>query len=661
MGLKHTMARRAPPVRSPFTYSGRRFPELSGKWFPSVAAFCREAGIDSGFVYGRIHQGWALLRALEVPKLETSDRSGKIYLVTRLSTGEKYVGLTVVSVPSRWSQHVRSAPKRASPLGRAISDDGPNGFSVETLEEDIPPELLADRERAWIERLGTRIPAGLNFHPGGALGGGGQRPIEVDGEKFRSVLEASEVMAKRHGLTAGAAHQRLRKGMPLETPLKVFQTRGKGVAGSFLWSRWRAMRNNANSELSSEWQNWERFAVDLAGLQPSDRMSRIDRQQPWGPGNFEIHPGSLLDHPKVGTVHWQRWRRLLKSADKESGRGLAEEWRDFDSFERDVSPGYSGSGVLIPVDWFRPWGPTNFRWGTQADLSVLIGRYGRKAAKHGEYAAPAYKRWLSMHNDARRSGCGVDAAWHDYPTFRDAVLGGIEQGLILLRLDRSRPWGATNFRLATREEYKKSLGRFTHGASNTGLHNRWSSLRARVAKSAAACDPRWNSFEAFAEDVGPDRPECDLERQDAARPYGPGNFAWVDRDQRRAEVLSAKAKKARAAEEKRKAQEVIVEGVAYRGLYALAKAHGLPASTVRLRVRQGSTPEDAVLSPNKNAEAAKPVTLDGRDFQSLSAAFRYVEARYGVRENAMRERLRSGLSFQEAAHKPLRKDSRRRA
>lgn len=654
------MAKRAPPVRTPFTYTGRSYSSLVGRWFPSVAAFCREAGVDAGFVYGRMHKGWPLLRALDVPKLEISSRVGAIYLVTRLSTGERYVGLTIVSVGSRWSQHVRSAPKGASPLGRAILNDGPEGFAMETLEEGILPEDLAARERAWIEELGTRVPFGLNYHRGGALGGSGQRPLEVDGEKFRSVLEASEALAKRHGLTPGAAHQRLRKGMSLETPLKVFQTRGKGVAGSLLWSRWRAMRNNVNSQLSERWQDWERFAADMASLAPSDRLTRIDNRQPWGPDNVKIHPESLSGHPKVGTVHWQRWRNLLRSADREAGRGVVEEWRDFDAFERDISPGFAKGKVLLPLDWFQPWGPANFRWGSRAELSALVGRFGRKALKHGEHATPAYKRWLSMHNDARRSGCGVAAPWHDYAAFRDAVITGVEQGLILLRPDRRQPWGPANYRLATRSEYRKSLGRLTHGASSTPLHRRWSSLRSRVTLSGAACDSRWDRFEHFAQDVGPDRPECDLERRDPLLAYGPDNFIWVDRRERGAAVAQVKADRAQANEERRKARQVVAEGVAYRGLYALAEAYGLPASTVCLRVRQGMSPEEAVLAPNKNAAAARPVMLDSRDFESLGAALRYVETRYGVRQNTMRERMRSGLSLEQAAHKPLRKDRRRR-
>lgn len=647
------------PARGAFTYTGRSYPEFTGQWFPSVAAFCRAANISNSLIYGRIHQGWPLIKALDIPKLELASRLGTIYLITRISTGERYVGLTIVSVRSRWSQHVRSAIRRGSPLARAIADDGAGGFTVEAIEEGILPEALADRERAWIEVLGTRVPHGLNRHRGGALGGGGQRALEHEGERFRSVVEASEELAKRHGLTASATHQRLRKGASLEAPLKIVRTRGKGVAGSFLWSRWRAMRNNLNSELSDAWQDWDRFAADLAALTPSGRLSRIDQAQPWGPHNFTIQPGSFIDHPKVGTEHWRRWRSMIQSGDRKSGRGIVEAWRDFDIFERDVASGYVSGSVLIPRDWFRLWGPDNFHWGTQAELSSLVGRYGRKAVKHGEYTTPAYKRWLSMHNDARRSGCDVAAAWHDYPTFRDAVVGGIEKGLILVRPDRTQPWGPENVRLVTRAEYRKTLGRYTHGASGTPLHKRWSSLRARLAISGALCDPRWDSFESFAEDIGHDRPDCDLERRDPNRPYGPENYVWVDRSARAAAVSEAKRAKALAAVQEREARQVTVEGVVYRGLYALAEAYGVAASTVCLRVREGMSPEQAVMLPNQNMAAAKPVTLDGERFESLNSALRYVEARYGVRKNAMRERMRTGLSLEAAAHKPPRKDSRR--
>ena len=593
------------------------------------------------------------MKALDVPKRDVGKGNGLVYKITRIRTGQIYIGLTVSALEERWKQHLGSATRRSAPIAQAIADDGPEGFVIEIIEEDISREELPDRERHWISHHNSLVPQGLNKHPGGATGGGGQRQIAHNGEVFVSVAQAAEILASRHNLTPNAAHQRLRKGKPLESPLKVRRTHGKGVSGSFLWSRWRAMRNNENSELGEEWQEWDRFAADLAHLKRSDRHVRIDTLRPWGPSNFVIHSGSFVDHPKVGTIHWTRWRSLLKSSDRPDGRGLVEEWRDFDAFEQDVAASYVKNAVLVPINWSKPWGPANFRWGTQSELSRLVGQYGRKAIKHGEHKTRTYKRWASMRNDARCSGCGVVAEWQDYNAFRDAVGSAIERGLILVRPDRSAPWGPQNCRTVSRSEYLSMPRMVTHGATGTPLHRRWSSMRSRALRDAAGCDPRWSQFRNFAADVGEDRPDCDLKRVDPSRPYGPENIVWVNRSERRANVESQKYAKRAAAQIAREAQKVIVEGIAYRGLYALAKAYRIPASTVCFRVRNGLTPEEAVLIPNKNMAAAEAVILDGRHFRSRNAALVYVEKRYGIRKSTMQFRLKSGLTLEEAAHKPL--------
>jgi hypothetical protein len=237
--VRQYLAMGGPPTRAAFIYSGRAFPQLTGQWFPSVAAFCREAGISATMVYGRVHEGWSLLKALDTPRIEISHTEGIIYLVTRRRTGELYVGLTLVSMQARWRQHVRGAIRRGSPLARAINDDGPDGFTIEPLEVGVVAAELADRERHWIRELWTLLPNGLNSHPGGAMGGGGQRAVDYEGETFCSIALASATLAKRQALTESAAYQRLRKGASLETPLKIVRTRGKNVAGTFLWSRWR--------------------------------------------------------------------------------------------------------------------------------------------------------------------------------------------------------------------------------------------------------------------------------------------------------------------------------------------------------------------------------------------------------------------------------------
>jgi hypothetical protein len=159
--------------------------------------------------------------------------------------------------------------------------------------------------------------------------------------------------------------------------------------------------------------------------------------------------------------------------------------------------------------------------------------------------------------------------------------------------------------------------------------------------------------------VGDDRPNSDLERVDPSKPYGPENFCWIDRGKRQAEVKARRAAKRAAAQAKRDEQTVEVDGVTYRGLYALAKAYGVPSATVCLRVRQGMTPKEAVTIPNQTMLKARPTHLDGHDFPSMNSALRYVEQRYGIRPNTMQLRLKSGLSLEEAARKPLRTQTRR--
>lgn len=593
------------------------------------------------------------MKALDTPKLEIGSSLGMIYKITRRSSGQSYVGLTIVSLKARWQQHVRSAKRRTSPLASAIAKDGPEGFIVEPIEVDIPLEEIADRERYWISALGTIAPYGLNKHPGGAVGGGNPREIEHDGERFRSLTAASEALATQHGLTPSAAHQRLVKSKPLEAPLKVFRTKGRGVAGSFLWSRWRAMRNNVNSRLGPEWNDWDRFASDLAKLKKTDRLTRPRRDEPWGPDNFSIHSSSFVNHPKVGSEHWRRWRSIIKAANRSENRGVVEEWRDFDVFEQDIAAGFFEGAVLIPLDWWRPWGPENFRWGSKSDLGRLVGTHGRKAVKHGDHRSPLYKRWNSMHNDARRNGIRVDEEWHEYSNFRTELGSVFDRDLFLIRPDRNQPWGPKNYQLVTRDEYCATLGRFTHGESDTPLHKRWQSIRANAVALGVGCDDRWSDFTHFAADVGKNRPGSDLARIDPSKPYGPGNFVWVDRAERRAAVLKKRHDRQVAAQEAREKQAVTVDGITYRGLYALAEAFNMPAATVCTRVRNGMSPKEAVTTTNRNVAATKPSTVDGISFPSLRAAFRYIEERYGIRKNTMQQRMKSGLSLEAAARKPL--------
>ena len=85
--------------------------------------------------------------------LPNGDKSG-IYKITRLKTGEIYIGSTT-SFDTRFVNHYKTAlgvgTLASSQLHRTMREDGPEHFTVEILEEDIPKEKLKERESYYID------------------------------------------------------------------------------------------------------------------------------------------------------------------------------------------------------------------------------------------------------------------------------------------------------------------------------------------------------------------------------------------------------------------------------------------------------------------------------------------------------------------------------
>ena len=85
--------------------------------------------------------------------LPNGDKSG-IYKITRLKTGEIYIGSTT-SFDTRFVNHYKTAlgvgTLASSQLHRTMKEDGPEHFTVEILEEDIPKEKLKERESYYID------------------------------------------------------------------------------------------------------------------------------------------------------------------------------------------------------------------------------------------------------------------------------------------------------------------------------------------------------------------------------------------------------------------------------------------------------------------------------------------------------------------------------
>lgn len=200
---------------------------------------------------------------------------GLVYCVTRLSTGQRYVGVTIRTVEGRWAKHVSASCRGAAPLPTAIRADGPDGFALSILERDIPVRDIPDRERHWIATLGTVFPGGLN-----ANRGGGSTTRNRAG-----VARRARELQDETGACFNTAKRWVREG---RAPAAARVYRKHGRTGSRAFVRWHDMKRKGG--LSPEWSDFDRFARDLVSLIPPAgyRLGRADRGQPWGPDNITL-------------------------------------------------------------------------------------------------------------------------------------------------------------------------------------------------------------------------------------------------------------------------------------------------------------------------------------------------------------------------------------
>ena len=102
-----------------------------------------------------------------VKRVLKGENPSGIYKITRLKTGEIYIGKSV-NVKDRWVQHAKSAfhcgTISHSALHTTIEKDGIENFTWELLEE-VPKDKLGDREKYWIEFYDSKR-YGLNMREG---------------------------------------------------------------------------------------------------------------------------------------------------------------------------------------------------------------------------------------------------------------------------------------------------------------------------------------------------------------------------------------------------------------------------------------------------------------------------------------------------------------
>ena len=93
---------------------------------------------------------------------------GRIYKITNTINNKTYIGQTVQCINKRWYDHISQAKASKNPgyFQKAIRKHGKHAFVVELLEDNIPNELLDDKERAYIAQFNS-YSAGYNTTSGG--------------------------------------------------------------------------------------------------------------------------------------------------------------------------------------------------------------------------------------------------------------------------------------------------------------------------------------------------------------------------------------------------------------------------------------------------------------------------------------------------------------
>ncbi len=192
------------------------------KMFESRTAFAKAYGFDVDLVNQRLTTlGWSPEEAVElVPRPgHKRPRFGLIYVVTHKASGRQYVGQTKErTVRDRWNKHIeevtKTSRKSRRPLIEAIRKYGPSAFTFRKVDDAASLAELNEKERHWINKLGTLVPRGFNRSRGGqGLETG--KAVTVRGKRYRTLTDASTKLRT----PLSTASRRLKEG---RTPEEAF-------------------------------------------------------------------------------------------------------------------------------------------------------------------------------------------------------------------------------------------------------------------------------------------------------------------------------------------------------------------------------------------------------------------------------------------------------
>ena len=96
----------------------------------------------------------------------------RIYLITNLVNNHLYIGQTCKTLTERFKNHVNeSSDDTTCYLHNSINKYGPENFKIELIEDNIPEELIDEREIFYINKYDSYYKNGHGYNM--TLGGQG--------------------------------------------------------------------------------------------------------------------------------------------------------------------------------------------------------------------------------------------------------------------------------------------------------------------------------------------------------------------------------------------------------------------------------------------------------------------------------------------------------
>lgn len=99
-----------------------------------------------------------------------TDISMCIYKIQNINTGLIYIGKTKVTAGKRWSDHLSSAKRSKTHIGRSLHKYGKDAFSFEVIDIAEDEKSLNEKEKFYIYHFKSLSPNGYNLTTGGEGG-----------------------------------------------------------------------------------------------------------------------------------------------------------------------------------------------------------------------------------------------------------------------------------------------------------------------------------------------------------------------------------------------------------------------------------------------------------------------------------------------------------